>query len=235
MKLGTVRVDGAERVAVGWPDDDSRAVLLDRRITMQRLIVDRPGGRARRRATAGSGQRPGMAAAGAAAGQGHLHRAQQQRQRRPDHERPEPPGRLHQARQLAARPRPADPAEEGVRPGPPGAGAGGGHRRRRLGHRPRRRARARLRLHDHQRPDLADHAGRGHLPLPRDPSPAGRLGGDRVRRHLGLVPGPVQGDRRVRPDRPVDRDRRQRARPARAHRLLRPPGARWSPRTAPPT
>ncbi len=42
MKLGTVRVDGAERVVVAWPDDDSRAILLDRGITMQRLILDRP-------------------------------------------------------------------------------------------------------------------------------------------------------------------------------------------------
>ena len=42
MKLGTVRVDGAERVVVGWPDDDSRAILLDRGITMQRLILDGP-------------------------------------------------------------------------------------------------------------------------------------------------------------------------------------------------
>ncbi len=42
MKLGTVRVDGAERVVVAWPDDDSRAILLDREITMQRLILDRP-------------------------------------------------------------------------------------------------------------------------------------------------------------------------------------------------
>jgi len=42
MKLGTVRVDGAERVVVGWPDDDNRAILLDRGITMQRLILDGP-------------------------------------------------------------------------------------------------------------------------------------------------------------------------------------------------
>ena len=42
MKLGTARVDGAERVVVAWPDDDSRAVLLDPGITMRRLILDGP-------------------------------------------------------------------------------------------------------------------------------------------------------------------------------------------------
>ena len=42
MKLGTVLADGAERVVVAWPDDDSRAILLDPGITMQRLILDRP-------------------------------------------------------------------------------------------------------------------------------------------------------------------------------------------------
>ena len=40
MKLGTVRVDGAERVAVALPGDDERAVLLDAGVTVRGLIDD---------------------------------------------------------------------------------------------------------------------------------------------------------------------------------------------------
>jgi hypothetical protein len=40
VKLGTVWLDGTERVVVASPDDDSRTVVLDRGITMRGLILD---------------------------------------------------------------------------------------------------------------------------------------------------------------------------------------------------
>ncbi len=64
MKLGTVRVDGAERVAVAVPGDDERAVLLDFGLTVSGLIGDWAAARPHVSRALANGTAPAVAVSG---------------------------------------------------------------------------------------------------------------------------------------------------------------------------